>query len=78
MKLCHSSSNSYLLPEISVGQGPSPVKYFKEAVLLDMKRTGRLVTRLCSFSELGFEQEGLLGAAKQFWWRSPYGLREAC
>lgn len=41
------------------------------------ERTCRLATRLCSFSALGFEWEGLLGAPRELGWRSPPGPREA-
>lgn len=34
------------------------------------ERTCRLATGLCSFSALGFEQEGLREAATQLWWRA--------
>lgn len=77
MKLSHSSSNGCLFPEMSPGQGPSPVKCFTKAVLLEVRRTCRLATRLCSLSALGFEQESLLGAARELWWRSSHGPREA-
>lgn len=56
---------------MSPGQDPSPVKYFQRSlVLLEAKRTCRVATGLCSFSVLGFEQEGLLGAATQLWWEA--------
>ena len=41
------------------------------------ERTCRLATRLCSFSALGFEWEGLPGAARELGWGSSPGPREA-